>query len=627
MDAPLQLTAEDMRREGYRTIDALVEALTADRPVLKESSPAAMREAIDAPPPTDGSPFDQVLADLLGHLDTRAVLGAGGYLAFIPGFANWPGALADLIASALNIDACWWAGASAATQLELTVLAWFADWIGYPHDADGVLVSGGSAANLTALGCAREIRAGEMRDDLVIYVSNQSHSSVARAARTRGFRPERVRVVATDRSFRMSTEALERAMTADRRSGLTPLAVCANAGTTNTGAVDPLGSLATLCEAHGAWLHVDAAYGGFAALTERGKATLAGIERADSVALDPHKWLYQPFECGALLVREHDTLRRAFRIMPDYLRDVSTEASVNLSDRGLQLTRSSRALKVWTSVQTFGLDAFRQAIDTSLDLAQEAGRRIDASETLELMAPVELGVVAVRRHPAGTDDERVLTHLNDALVAEIERSRDILVSSTRLFGRTAIRMCFLNPTTTRQHLDRALDLLEHASVEPDRADSNPPGDRNPDVLSGWLGRTTSDAGDLARIELFAELDDPPAFAGRGRELRLLAGEPLIEQWDAGRDMHVILEGSVRVSQGEHDLATLGPGEFVGELAALDWGGGYGTLRNARVEAITDARVLSFDPADVRELLMLSPAARTVIEEVAQQRLRAGVGDR
>ncbi len=618
---PLQTTPEEMRRQGYRAVDALVEALAAERPILIEQSPATMRARIDSPPPAAGRPFDDALTELLSHVETRAVTGAGGYLGFIPGYANWPSALADLVASALNVDCCWWAGGAGPTQVELTVLGWFAEWVGYPRDADGILVSGGSAANLTALGCAREARAGNMRDDLTVYVSNQSHSSIARAARTLGFRPERVRVVATDRSFRMSTEALEQAIEADRRAGLTPLAVCANAGATNTGAVDSMAELAAICRRHGAWLHVDAAYGGFAALTERGRATLAGIEQADSITLDPHKWLYQPFECGALLVRERGLLQQAFRIMPDYLRDISTDTSVNLSDRGLQLTRACRALKIWLSIQTFGVDAFRQAIDTNLDLAQEAGRRIESSHSLELMAPIHLGVVAVRRHPPGLDDEAELSRLNDALAREIDRSGDILMSTTRLFGRTAIRMCFLNPTTTQAHLERALDLLQNAAAEPEPVDSLPALDRHPDVRSGWLGRTTSSADELARIELFSGLDDPAGFAARGREQRLVAGQPLIEQWDSGRELHVIVEGSLQFSDNGRMLGTFEQGEFVGELAALDWGAGYGTLRIARVEAITDSRVLSFEPADVRDLMTISPAARSLIERVAQERLQ------
>ena len=375
----LQLDTERMREIGHLTIDALVDemARSGSQPVVREGSVGELRQRLQAPPPQLGLAYEELLDRVFTDVTPyRGRPDAAGYMAFVPGFTTWPSAMADLIASALNLDSCWWAGGAGMTQLELTVLEWFAEWIGYPSDASGVLTSGGSAANLTALACARERLAGAMRDDLVVYISAQSHSSVARAARALGFRPERVRVVPVDRAYHLRLDVLERAVSADRAAGLRPLVVCANAGTTNTGAVDPLHGLADLCAAHGLWLHVDAAYGGFAVLSDRGRAALSGIERADSVTLDPHKWLFQPFECGALLVRDPDGLRLAFEILPDYLRDVSARTEVNFSDRGLQLSRMCRALKVWMSIQAFGLAAFRGAVDHSLDLAEEAAARV-----------------------------------------------------------------------------------------------------------------------------------------------------------------------------------------------------------------------------------------------------------
>ena len=409
------------------------------------------------------------------------------------------------------------------------MLGWFAEWLGYPADASGVLVSGGSAANLTALACARERRVGAMRDDLVVYISAQSHSSVARAARALGFRPERVRVLPVDRAFRLRVDVLEQAIAADRAAGLLPLAVCANAGTTNTGAVDPLPELADLCAAHDVWLHVDAAYGGFAVLTERGRAALAGIERADSVTLDPHKWLFQPFECGAVLVRDPDGLRMAFEILPDYLRDVSAHTEVNFSDRGLQLSRMCRSLKVWMSVQTFGLAAFRDAIDGALDLAREAAARVEASDELELLAPVELSVVALRRKPAGMDDERRIDAVNAALVGAVEETGDVYVSSTRLFGRQAIRLCVLNPTTTAEHVHSALDVIESTPVASLPLAAPAPPERHPDVATGWLARPTVSAADLGWVPLFAAAGDAATAS-----LLAVAAERRVQR---GRDAH------------------------------------------------------------------------------------------
>jgi selenocysteine lyase/cysteine desulfurase len=463
-----------------------------------------------------------------------------------------------------------------------------------------------------------------MRDDLVVYVSSQSHSSVARAARALGFRPERVRVLPVDRSFRLRVDVLERAIVADRAAGLFPLAVSANAGTTNTGTVDPLGHLADVCAEHGVWLHVDGAYGGFAALTERGRQTLTGIERADSVTLDPHKWLFQPFECGALLVRDPDGLRSAFEITPDYLHDVSAREEVNFSDRGLQLTRMTRSLKVWMSVQTFGLAAFRAAIDRALDLAREAEERVRASAELELLAPVDLSVVAFRRRPVGMSDERRLDALNTALVGAVEDAGDVYLSSTRLFGRSAIRVCVLNPTTTAAHVHRALDLVETTSPASLRLDREVPLPRDPDLTTGWLARPTVVAADLGHVPLFAamEPEDVTGLLERSSERRVHAGETLIEQWDTSRDFFVILDGRFRVRDGDRDIATVSAGDFVGELAALDWGAGYGAIRMAQVEAESTATVLVVTPSLLRDVLVRSEAARTLVERTARDRLAA-----
>ena len=287
-----------------------------------------------------------------------------GYFAFIPACGTFPGALGDLLASALNPYVGTWMEAAGPSRLELVVLSWFKEWIGYPEQAAGVLVSGGSSANMTALACARETLLGPMTSGAVAYVSDQGHSSFARAARLLGFRPDQLRVLPTDRDGRLRPETLAAAIDADVRAGRTPLFAAGVAGTTNTGAIDPLAALARVCRDRGVWFHVDGAYGGFAAITERGRAALAGIELADSVTLDPHKWLYQPFECGSLLVRDGRHLRRAFEIVPDYLRDSAVgDAEVNFADHGLQLSRGSRALKIWLSIGFFGVPAFRAAID------------------------------------------------------------------------------------------------------------------------------------------------------------------------------------------------------------------------------------------------------------------------
>ena len=343
----LVMAPGEMRRVGYATVDALVELLAdqRDRPVLGRAAPEQMQQRLGGPPPEEPEGFDRALRYLVDDvLPFRSNLQHPGYFAYIPGSGTWPGALGDLIASAMNLDCGNWMESSGPSQVELQVLDWFRAWIGYPEGAGGVLVSGGSAANLTALACARELRLGPMTERAMVYCSDQSHSSVARAARTLGFRPEQVRVLPSDERYRLRLDALAAAVDSDRASGLVPLLVSANAGATNTGAIDSLPELATYCAAQNIWCHVDAAYGGFVVLTEEGRSLMRGLELADSVTLDPHKWLYQPFECGALLVRERGALERAFSVNPDYLADTEAQhAEVNFAARGLQLPGQSSA--------------------------------------------------------------------------------------------------------------------------------------------------------------------------------------------------------------------------------------------------------------------------------------------
>lgn len=463
---PLGLDAEAMRALGYRTVDMLVARLTDPAiPPLRRATPAEMRARLSGPPPQEGRDFEAIIEQL--ERDVLPFMSRGdhpGFFAFVPFCGTWPGALGDFIASACNVYAGSWMESAGPTQLELEALNWFKTWIGYPPAAGGVLVGGGSAANLTALACARESLAGAMSGDLVGYVCDQAHSSIGRAARVLGFRPEQLRVLPHDAEFRLSPRALAAAIDADVRAGRRPLFVAATAGTTNTGAVDPLPELGALCRERGVWLHVDAAYGGFAALTERGSAALAGIGEADSVTLDPHKWLYQPYECGALLVRDDHALRAAFQTTPDYLRDSAVaDEEVNLSDRGIQLTRSSRAFKVWLSLQYFGAGAFTTAIDRSLDLAALVRERVERSDALELMAPPSLGIVCFRRHFRGVARDAADADLrNAALVAALEASGDGLVSSTRLRGRYALRVCVMNHTTTRADVERVMDRFERS---------------------------------------------------------------------------------------------------------------------------------------------------------------------
>ena len=385
--------------------------------------------------------------------------------AFIPSSPTWPGVLADFMAAGYNINSATWLTASGPSQIELTVIDWFRHWLGYPNSAGGLLTSGGSAASLDALVAAREAAGNPGQG--TVYMSDQSHTVQVRAAKIVGVRPEHIRMIPCDEYFRIDMKALAHAVAEDRAAGLDPIAVCANAGTSSTGAIDPLEAMADLCEEQNIWLHVDAAYGGFAVVTEKGKMLLRGIERADSVVLDAHKWFFQPYEAGGLLVKDIRTLEHAFTIHHDVLQDTLWGADhPNFSDHGLQLSRSFRALKIWMSVQTFGLAAFRKAISKGMELASRAEEYVEENKNFELLSPVTLGVVCFRINPAEAHlDEEALEAINRAVLARIFWDNRALMSSTTLGKTFSLRLCILNHTTAWSDVRETLEAIERFGEE------------------------------------------------------------------------------------------------------------------------------------------------------------------
>ena len=615
---PLALDAETMRKLGYRAVDMLVDRLTDPSiPPLRRATPQEMAARLSGPPPEEPQEWDEILRRL--DEDVLPFMSKGdhpGFFAYVPFAGTWPGALGDFIASATNVYAGSWMEAAGPSQVELEVIGWFKDWLGYPEEAAGLLVSGGSAANLTALACAREAQVGSMSDDLVVYVSDQAHSSVARAARGLGFRQNQVRVIPTGDGLVMRIDLLQSAMEADIAAGRKPLFVSANGGATNSGAVDPLEELVELCDEHDVWLHVDAAYGGFAVLDERGRRQLAGIEDADSITLDPHKWLYQPYECGCLLVSNGAELRNAFTITPDYLKEASAiDSEVNFSDLGLQLTRMARAFKVWCSIQYFGLGAFRRAIERTFELAERAEKRIEASDRLELAATPSLGIVSFRRH--FEEDEDLL---NARLVTELEESGIGLVSATRLKGRYTIRMCIMSHTSGEEDVDRVLDFLEQADVGAGRIGAVSAYERHPDVTLSGIRRRATDG--PARFTLLEGLSDEETgwVVDRGEEREIDAGETVVEQWDTSQDFFLIQSGRADVFVDGERVAQLGPDEFFGEIAALDWGAGFGYPRIAQVVAVDPLEVLVYPSEKLQELFVIVPEVERVIRAAVEHRL-------
>lgn len=444
----LELDRAAMRRMGSQVVELVANHLATlrDQPVVTNDIPQEIRQKIAAHPAEEPGEFPHLLERLRNEVlnYTGAPLHPG-FMGYVPSSPTFPAMLGDWIAAGWNIFAGVWSLAEGPNAVELAVLDWFRQWIGMPEGTSGLLTSGGSSATLTAIVAARHAAVGDdpgRLPRLTLYTSDQAHSAVLRAAWSAGIPRQNIRVLATDSRYRMIPSEVAEAIEADRAAGMIPVAVAASAGTTNTGAVDPLAELADLCHSLGVWFHVDAAYGGFATLTPEGKALLQGIGQADTVALDPHKWLYVPYECGCLLARDPARLRAAYQIMPDYLLDVApSEAQVNFSDYGEQLTRQSHALKVWLGVHFAGMAALRHEIASGIHRAEVLEELIRQEPLLEILAPAQLGVVCFRVHPDGMDDQADLDSFNQQVNLAVNADGRFLISSTRLRGTFSLRAC------------------------------------------------------------------------------------------------------------------------------------------------------------------------------------------
>jgi glutamate/tyrosine decarboxylase-like PLP-dependent enzyme len=453
---PLSLPGDEMRRLGYRVIDRIVDHLEGlgELPPVRVGEARELRAALGGPPPEEPGDPDRALDELFdGVLPFSQYGDHPRFFARIGSPSNYVSVLADAAAAGFNVFTGSWTGGSGAATVELVVLDWLRQICGMPIGTEGVLVTGGSVATLAALGAARTARLDGRADPAaVVYLSDQAHSSVARALRILGFAPEQVRVLESDERQRLAAAAVEEAVAADRAAGRRPFCLVATAGTTSTGAVDPLDALADLCAQHDLWLHVDGAYGAAAALAPGARALLAGLERADSLVLDPHKWLFQPYEVGCVLVRWPGLLEETFALEGAYLRD-TLSGEVQFRNRSPQLTRGGRALKVWLSVRVFGLAAFRAAVERGIALAEHAEALLRERPGWEIVSPAQLAIVCFRR--AGRDDA-AQSRLSAAMVADGFAAP----STTDVRGRVALRLCTINPRTTEDDVRATIERLE-----------------------------------------------------------------------------------------------------------------------------------------------------------------------
>ena len=471
--SPLELSGAALRRLVDAAMDRIAPHLDSlpHQPAADTEGAVAVARSLVEPLPERPAPLDEVLELLFERAVPKSFNTAGpGYLAYIPGGGLPHSAVADLIAAAVNRYVGVFAAAPALAQLEANVVAWFAGLAGYPQAARGVLTSGGSLANFTALVTARRERLPEQFLAGTLYASDQAHHSVQKAALLAGFPPASVRSIPSDTAFRLRLDLLEEAIATDRSAGREPFLVVANAGSVNTGAVDPLGPLADLCARHRLWFHVDAAYGGFFLLTERGRRALAGIERADSIVLDPHKSLFLPYGTGALLVRDGAALRRAHSVTADYMPPLSNDDElIDFCEISPELSRPFRGLGVWLPLKLLGAAPFRQALDEKLDLARWAADQLRAMPEVEILAEPELSLLAFRLAPAAlagaAGNRDLLDRLNRDWLARVNARRRVYLTGTMLGNRFALRICVLSFRTHRDRLEQALDDLRAAARE------------------------------------------------------------------------------------------------------------------------------------------------------------------
>ncbi len=464
------LDPEEFRREAHRVADWIADYIAnpGRYPVLAQVVPGDIRNQLPDRAPECGEPFAKIFSDF-----ERIILPGithwnhPGFFAYFAITGSAPGILAEFLSAALNVQAMLWRTSPAATELEEVTLGWLRRLIGLPDAFEGVIYDTASVSSLHALAAAREAAVSSTnelglagRSDLPrlrVYCSNQAHSSVDKAVILLGLGHKSLRHIESDEQFRMIPAALDAAIAEDRGNGWLPLAVIATVGTTSTTSIDPVESIATICRRERVWLHVDAAYAGVAAMVPGYEWILRGANDADSLVVNPHKWLFTPFDLSVLYCRHMDILRSAFSLTPDYLKTTEASTVRNLMDTGIQLGRRFRALKLWMVLRHFGAEGLRQRLAEHMRLARSFADWIDESDDFERTAPVPFSVVCFR---AIGDDV-----LNERLLEAVNSSGEIFISHTRLGGRFCLRLAIGNLHTTEQHVSRACALLRDRARE------------------------------------------------------------------------------------------------------------------------------------------------------------------
>ena len=482
------LPPEEIRRLGHLAADAVAghrESLES-RPVFGKVGPDA--SLFDEPVPQEGQPIEKTLAFVREHVLPYPMGNSHPrFYGFINATADPIAITADYLASAMNSNC--WGGDHAAIHVESQVVRWLCELLSYPRDAEGILVSGGSMANFTALAAARRAVSPDVREEglpgegrarLLVYASDQVHSCVDKAVDLLGIGTKNLRKIETDEGFRIRMDKLALTVAADRQAGLLPAVLVGNAGTVNTGAIDPLDEMSDFCRRESLWFHVDGAYGAMAALHPEFRPLFAGMDRADSIAADPHKWLYVPYEAGATLVREGGRLAAAFRKFPEYLAsdpESPFPGPAWFAERGVELSRGFKALKVWMGLKTHGRRGYAEAIGNDIRLARLLSEEVRRRADFELLAEPVLSIANFRYRPAGRSlSAEDLDRVNRRIANRLLSGGSFFLAPTILKGRAALRVCIVNFRTTRDDLILLLDEAARLGDEiPGCGPAAPPG--------------------------------------------------------------------------------------------------------------------------------------------------------
>ena len=468
---------EAFRREGRRIVDWLADYFAHPErfPVLSQARPGDLVRALPAEAPRSGESFDAIIRDFSAQIVPGIThWNHPGFFAYFAISGSAPGVLAEMLSAGLNVQAMLWRTSPAATELEEVALGWLRALIHLPPAFEGVIYDTASISVLHALAAAREAVVPDVRTrgllgrpDLPrvrVYQSAHTHSSADKSVILLGLGRDAITHIPGDEHHAMRVDLLRKAIAADRAAGIVPLAVIATIGTTSSTAVDAVDSIADVCEAEGIWLHVDAAYAGVMAMVPEWRDTFKGMERADTVVVNPHKWLFTPFDCSVLYCRRMDVLRRAFSLVAEYLKTTEAPSVKNLMDTGIQLGRKFRALKLWMVLRYFGADGIRARLVRHVELARTFASWVDAAAGWDRLAPVPFSVVCFRHRPVGMSDEAELERHNAAIMDAVNRSGEAFLSHTKLDGRFVIRLAVGNIRTEERHLRRAWELLEKAAA-------------------------------------------------------------------------------------------------------------------------------------------------------------------